>query len=130
MLVLCGAMMIPIIPFIGKKGIILVLPFSVVTLLLLFSLIMLNYRAGRIYESIKIWPDLIEVRRFEVNGMDKNWCNNPYWTKVKLYEKSQKIENYLTLSGGGREVEIGSFLAPNERLEVKNKIDSVMKEII
>jgi uncharacterized membrane protein len=48
---------------------------------------------------------------------------------VKLYEKNQKVENYLTLSGGGREVEIGSFLAPNERLEVKNKIENVIKDI-
>ena len=129
MIVLCGAMMIPIIPFIGKKGIFLVLLFYSVTLLLLFFFIMLNYRAGKLYESIKIWPNLIEVRRFEVNGKDKNWCSNPYWTKVKLYEKSQKVENYLTLRGGGREVEIGSFLAPNERLEVKNKIESIIKDI-
>jgi uncharacterized membrane protein len=129
MIVLSGAMMIPVIPFIGKTGIFLVLPFSSVTLLLLFFFIMLNYRAGRLYESIKIWPDLIEVRRFEVNGIDKNWCSNPYWTKVKLYEKNQKVENYLTLSGGGREVEIGSFLAPSERIEVKNKIENIMRDI-
>ena len=129
MIVLSGAMMIPVIPFIGKTGLFLVLPFSCVTLLLLFFFIMLNYRAGRLYESIKIWPDLIEVRRFEVNGIDKNWSSNPYWTKVKLYEKNQKVENYLTLSGGGREVEIGSFLAPNERLEVKNKIETIIKDI-
>ena len=130
MIVLSGAMMIPVIPFIGKTGVLLVLPFSSVTLILLFFFIMLNYRAGRLYESIKIWPDLIEVRRFEVNGIDKNWCSNPYWTKVKLYKKNQKVENYLTLSGGGREVEIGSFLAPSERLEVKNKIENTIKDII
>ena len=130
MLVLSVAMMIPVIPFIGGKPIFLIMPFSILTLLLLFLSIMLNYRAGRLYESIKIWPDLIEVRRFEVNGIDKNWSSNPYWTKVNLYEKSQKVENYLTLSGGGgREVEIGSFLSPNERLEVKQKLDTIMKEI-
>jgi uncharacterized membrane protein len=53
MIVLSGAMMIPVIPFIGKTGIFLVLPFSSVTLILLFFFIMLNYRSGRLYESIK-----------------------------------------------------------------------------
>lgn len=129
MLVLSGAMMIPVIPFIGSKTIFLVLPFSIATLLLLFVFVMLNYRAGRLHESIKIWPDLIEVRRYEVNGTDKNWYANPYWTKVKLYKETQKVENYLTLSGSGREVELGSFLAPKERLEVKQKIDTVMESI-
>lgn len=129
MLVLFGAMMIPIIPFIGSKTLFLVLPFSLCTLLLLFLSMMLNYRSGRLYESITIWPDLIEVRRCEVNGEDKNWSGNPYWTKVKLYTENQKVENYLTLSGSGREVELGSFLAPSERLELKKKIDAVMMEL-
>ena len=121
--------MIPVIPLIGSRAILLVLPFYLITLSLLFFFIMLNYRAGKLHESIKIWPDLIEVRRYEVNGTDKNWCSNPYWTKVNIYKESQRVENYLTLSGSGREVELGSFLAPIERLEVKQKIDSIMKEM-
>jgi uncharacterized membrane protein len=129
MSVLFGAMMIPVIPFIGSKTVLLVLPFSLTTLFLLFVSVIMNYRAGRLHESITIWPNLIEVKRYEANGTDKNWSANPYWTKVKLYEESQKVENYLTLSGSGREVELGSFLAPNERLAVKQKIDVVMKEI-
>jgi uncharacterized membrane protein len=129
MIVLCGAMMIPVIPLIGSKTILLVLPFYLVTFSLLFFSIMLNYRAGRLHESIKIWPDLIEVRRYEINGTKKNWYSNPYWTKVTLYRENQKVKNYLTLSGSGREVELGAFLAPNERLEVKQKIDRIMKEI-
>ena len=129
MLVLSGAMMIPVIPFVGTKILLLVLPFSLITLSLLFLSVMMNYRAGRLHESITIWPNLIEVKRYEVNGTDKKWCANPYWTKVKLYKESQKVKNYLTLSGSGREIELGSFLAPNERLEVKQKIDIVMKEI-
>ena len=129
MVVLFGAMMIPVIPFIGSKTILLVLPFSLGTILLLYLSIMLNYRAGKLHECIIIWPDLIEVRRYEANGADKNWHSNPYWTKVKLYKENQKVKNYLTLIGSGREVELGSFLAPNERLEVKQKIDTVMREM-
>lgn len=129
MIVLSGTMMIPVIPFIGSKTILLVLPFSLGTLSLLFFSVMYNYRAGRLHERITIWSDLIEVQRYEVNGRKKKWSGNPYWTKVKLYEENEKVENYLTLSGSGREVELGSFLAPNERVELKQKIDKIIKEI-
>lgn len=129
MIMIMGAMAIPVIPFIGSKTLLVILPFSFSTTLLLFLLILLNYRAGKLYESVKIWPNLIEVKRYEINGTHKEWNSNPYWTKVKLYKESQKIQNYLTLSGSGREVEVGAFLAPNERLEIKQKIDTVIKQL-
>ena len=124
-----AAMMIPVIPFIGTKTLFVILPFSLGALLFLFLSIMLNYQAGKLYENVKIWPDLIEVKRYETNGTSKEWNANPYWTKVNLYTESQKIENYLTLSGNGREVEIGAFLAPNERVEIKEKIDTIIKRL-
>ena len=129
MFVTFGAMMIPIIPFLGTKTVLVVLPFSIITILLLFFSFMLNYQDGKLYESIKIWPGLIEVKRYERDGTSKEWRANPYWTKVNLYEENEKIQNYLTLSGSGREVEVGAFLAPTERLEIKKKIESIFAQI-
>ena len=65
-----------------------------ITLFLLFVSISVNYKSGKLYENIKIWPDLIEIKRVEANGSSREWCSNPYWTKVNLYEESQKIENF------------------------------------
>ena len=124
-----GGMMIPIIPFIGTKTLLVLLPFSVITILLLFFSILLNYQAGKLYENIKIWPGLIKVTRYEKDGTSKEWRANPYWTKINLYEESQTIQNYLTLSGSGREVEVGAFLAPTERLEIKKKIETIFKQM-
>tara|TARA_A100001011_G_C14213535_1_gene800980 strand:- start:486 stop:983 length:498 start_codon:yes stop_codon:yes gene_type:complete len=129
MVVTFGAMMIPIVPFVGTKTILIVLPFSIITILLLFFSIILNYQHGKLYENIKIWPGLIEVKRYERDGTRKEWRANPYWTKINLYEESEKIQNYLTLSGSGREVEVGAFLAPTERLEIKKKIESIFKQM-
>ena len=129
MLVTFGAMMITIIPFIGTTTFYIMLPFSSITLITLFLSIRLNYQSGNIYENIRIWPNRIEVKRFEINGTSKEWNANPYWTKVNLYRKGQKIQNYLTLTGNGREVEVGAFLAPNERVEIKQKIDTIFKQI-
>ena len=129
MLITLFAMMIPVIPFVGTQTVIILLPFSLITLLLLFISILLSYRSGKLYERVTIWPDLIELKRVESDGTSKEWNANPYWTKVKLYEEGQKIQNYLTLTGSGREVEVGAFLAPSERLEIKLKIDSVIKQL-
>ena len=85
----------------GTKIVFVILPFSVGTLIFLVFSILINYQTGKLYEIIKIWPDLIEVKRYETNGTSKEWNANPYWTKVNLYTESQKIENYLTLSGNG-----------------------------
>ena len=124
-----GAMMLTIIPFIGTQTFFVMLPFSLITLIILFLSIILNYQSGELYENIRIWPNLIELKRYEINGTSKEWNANPYWTKVNLYNKGQKIQNYLTLTGNGREVEVGAFLAPNERVEIKKKIDTVFEQM-
>lgn len=123
------AMTIPIIPLFGTKTIFVILPFSLATVISLFVSLIFNYRSGKLYEKIIIWPHLIKIKRYETDGTHKEWKANPYWTKVKLYKESQKIQNYLTLSGGGREVELGAFLAPNERLELKHKIDNIFRNL-
>ena len=122
-------MTIPIVPFLGNMTFFAILPFSVTTLLLLIFLVNMNYKSAELREKITIQSNLITVKRFEPNGTVKTWQANPYWTRINLYEQSEKVENYLTLSGQGREIEIGSFLAPSERLELKQKIEIVISKI-
>ena len=121
--------MIPIIPLLGTKTFFVIFPFSLISIALLFISLIFNYRSGKLYEKLIIWPHVIKVKRYETDGTQKEWEANPYWTKVKLYTESQKIQNYLTLSGGGREVELGAFLAPNERVELKHKIDRIFEKL-
>lgn len=122
-------MIIPVIPFLGDRILFAILPFSMTTLLLLVFLVKMNYKSAELHERITIQSNLITVKRFEPNGTVKTWKSNPYWTKINLYEQSEKVENYLTLSGQGKEIEIGSFLAPGERLELKQKIEIVISNI-
>tara|TARA_B100000700_G_C14503033_1_gene605013 strand:+ start:185 stop:550 length:366 start_codon:yes stop_codon:yes gene_type:complete len=121
--------MIPIIPFMFEKTVFMFLPFSLSTIFLLYLCLTLNLKKLKVYEMINIWPSLIEIKRFEINGKEKIWSSNPYWTKTNIYAADQKVENYLTLKGNGREVELGAFLGPNERLEIKEKIDTIIHKI-
>ena len=37
-----------------------------------------------------------------------------------------KLKNYLTLVGMGRHIELGAFLSPDERIELKDKIQNAL----
>lgn len=83
------------------------------TLGLLWYFIRRNNRARDITEHIRIWPDLIAATR----GMpDQYWYGNPYCAKLKLRD-TRTHENYLTMTGGEREIELGAFLSPKELVD-------------
>ncbi|MEP6066527.1 MAG: DUF2244 domain-containing protein, partial [Paracoccaceae bacterium] len=54
------------------------------------------------------------------------WQSNRYWTRVRKYEVGGPVPNYVTLKGDGREVEIGAFLAEEERLALFNELQDVL----
>ena len=39
-----------------------------------------------------------------------------------LRKKGGPVDNYLTLKGGGREIELGAFLSPEERADLHDQI--------
>lgn len=82
-----------------------------------------NYRQGRLSEHLSLWNDLIAVERHEVNGEIRRWCANPYWLRIKIVEEGGPVDNYLTLIGSDREIEIGAFLSPEERVALKGEIE-------
>ena len=62
----------------------------------------------------------------EKNKEQKTWEGNPYWTRVNLDIHNPKLKNYLTLAGKGRHIELGAFLSPNERIELRDKIQNAL----
>ena len=104
------------------------LPFFIFVLAALYLAMTRNYRDGRLNEVLQLWPDLIKVERTEPQGQKQLWQANPYWTKPELH-KNARIENYLTLSGAGRIVELGAFLSPEERLDLFDALVRAMNAV-
>lgn len=112
---------IPVLAFVGTAAFWGMLPFVIGAFLLFRFMIHRNQHARRLHEELRIWPDLITVRRYDPDGTIHDWHANPYWVSVTLHNNT-KIENYLTLKGAGREIELGAFLTPEERVTLAHDL--------
>lgn len=121
-----GAMLsLPMVPLIGTKVALGLLPFLISAWVLLWFMIHRNYRDARLVEHLRIWPDLIAVERREPKGTLRTWQANPYWVELQMHPNARP-ENYLTLRGAGRLIELGAFLSPEERVELHTQLDAAL----
>ncbi len=88
-----------------------------------------SYKDGSILEQLDIWTDKITLCRHNPRGPNNTWEANPYWVSVHLHPKSGPVENYLTLKGNDREVELGAFLTPEERQNLHDQIQHILIQL-
>jgi uncharacterized membrane protein len=105
---------LPLVALAGTQAAWGMLPFPILALALLYWALRRNALDGRLCEELRLWPDLITVVRRDPGGRVRRWHANPFWVRPHLREDAP-IEKYLTLEGGGREIELGAFLSPWER---------------
>ncbi len=120
---------IPVLPFVWAGGFWVLLPFVLVAFVALGLAFKANNRHGQMREHVCLWKDLIAVERHEINGQIKRWSCNPYWMRTKLVADGGPVDNYLTLIGSDREIELGAFLSPEERLELLADIEAAIKRL-
>lgn len=118
LLVAWGGFLIPLSMLLGTAALWGMLPFALGTLGLLWALVNRNYADAALCEELSLWPELIRVDRFNPRGPSQHWQANPYWVRLHLFPEGGPVENYLTLKGGGREIELGAFLSPEERADI------------
>ena len=111
---LAVGLMVPLLPLIGTKAAWGMLPFLVAALVAVFLAVRRSHLDARLVEELRLWPDLITVERREPDGTVRRWQANPFWVRARLRDGAH-VEKYLTLEGGGREIELGAFLSPGER---------------
>lgn len=111
---LAGGLAIPLLAVWGTPVAWFLAPFLLGALALVWSLVRVNDRARRLTEELRLWPDEIAVERREPGGRVLRWRANPYWVRLALTD-TPRTPRYLTLSGGGRTIELGAFLTPQER---------------
>ncbi len=88
--------------------------------------IMANTAARRIREDLRLSADLVQLDHIPARGAPKSWSANPHWVTVHLHQTGP-VEDYLTLRGGGREVELGAFLTPEERKALYHELVTAIR---
>lgn len=117
---------VPLIPILGTTALYVLGAFALADLLLLYGLIALTYRSGRLRETVSLWPDRLCVERVEPNGATKAWEANPHWVRVELLQ-TRRIPDYLVLSSAGRSIELGAFLTPEERRSLAARLEDGLR---
>lgn len=82
--------------------------------LLIYVAFKLNYRAARLYETVTIADQRLDVTRVEPSGRAWAWSFNPAWVRLDLAEHTSGTAE-LWLRSGAEAVSIGQFLSDPER---------------
>ena len=120
---------VPLIAVVGSPVLWGLLPFVMGALGLMWWLLERNYRDGEMIEEFRLWSDRVELTRHEPRGKPRHWEANPYWVRVEMHATGGPVENYITLKGAGREVEIGAFLSADERQTLFGELQQALSRV-
>lgn len=85
--------------------------------LLIYVAFRVNYRWGRMYETLLLTEDTLTVERVLPDGKTRRWRFQPYWLRISI-DDPPRHDSGLILSSHGKSLVIGAFLTLEERLEV------------
>ncbi|KGB81506.1 MAG: DUF2244 domain-containing protein [Confluentimicrobium sp.] len=122
----CALILMPLIAVVGSPVLWGLLPFVAGAVALTWFLLERSYKDGTLLEELRLWPDRIELTRHNPRGPRQEWSSNPYWVRLRLHPEGGPVENYLTLKGRGREVELGAFLTPGERTALRDELQRAL----
>jgi len=105
------------------------LPFAAAALGMLWYGFRRNQFDGGLIEEVAIWPDEMRVERREPRGRVRRWAADPFRVRIALHEQA-RVEKYLPLRGGGREIELGAFLSPEERVALAAELEQALTRAI
>ena len=124
----CG-LALPLLPVSGTPVFWGLMPFLLAALALLWLGFRRSDYDGRLVEEVSVWRDEIRVERREPGGRVRRWCADPFHVRVALHPEG-KVENYVTLRGGGRQIELGAFLSPEERVALAAELEAALTRAI
>ena len=121
---------LPLIGLIGSPLLWALLPFPAAAVAGIWWAIERSYADGAIREELCLWSDRVSLTRYAPRKPVQHWEANPHWVQVGLHVSGGPVEDYLTLKGAGREVEIGAFLTVSERRTLYAELSQRLRKVI
>ena len=123
-----AALVLPLVAVIGRAVRWGLLPFAALALWGLWRGVQHGWQNGGTREEVVLEPARLTVTRRDPGRADRVWQANPYWVRLAL-RRDGPVEDYLTLTDGSREIELGAFLAPAERRALRAEIEDALAEV-
>lgn len=117
---------LPLFAVLGSVVAWVLLAFFLAALWGVWRAIMANQAARQMHEELRLSADRVSLEHRPARGAPKTWAANPHWVTVHLH-KTGPVDDYLTLRGGGREVELGAFLTPEERKVLYDELRTAIR---
>tara|TARA_B100000287_G_scaffold117499_1_gene109420 strand:+ start:309 stop:809 length:501 start_codon:yes stop_codon:yes gene_type:complete len=120
---------LPLFNVLGTKVFWGLFPFLFLTLIGIWFALRKSLSDRQILEQLTLYEDELVLIRQDPNGEQKEWVCSPYWAKLRIYNKEGPVANYITLTGNGHEVELGSFLGEDERIKLFDELNRLLKKL-
>ncbi len=104
-----------------------VLGFFGLDVLLVYVAFRLNYRSGRLRETVDLVPDALTITRYHPSGHREQFTFNPYWVRVELTE-GRDGRTDLKLRLHDRVVSFGRFLTDEERRDLAGTLSGALAD--
>ncbi|MDX8348424.1 DUF2244 domain-containing protein [Cognatiyoonia sp. IB215446] len=118
---------LPLVTVVGTPVLWGLLPFFLLMIGGLWAALHVSYRRGEVLEELVVDENTAHLTRHNPKGPAQEWQANRYWVTVHLHPKGGPVDNYITLRGGDREVEIGAFLDAAERLALYDDLKRALR---
>jgi uncharacterized membrane protein len=89
--------------------------------LLLYLAVRYSRRQSLRREFIRLDASGLHVRRVDADGVQREWRFEPYWVRVDMDDPPRR-DSFLTLATHGLRLRVGSFLTPEERLNLAREL--------
>jgi uncharacterized membrane protein len=103
-----------------------VMPFMGLDVALLAWAFRASLKASRRHERLLLTPSMLTVERHPPNGPSSEIALNPYWVRVDMPDPPEP-GSQLTLWSHGKGVRVGTFLAPDEKLDLARVLRSALR---
>lgn len=117
-----GLIAMPLLAALGSPVLWGLLPFLALAVGGVWYALRLSWRRSDMTrEVLRLSRDRLDLTRSDTGRTDRHWHANPYWLRVTLRDDGP-VEDYLTLTADGREVELGAFLSVDERRSLAREL--------
>jgi uncharacterized membrane protein len=113
---------LPLIAVFGSPVLWGLLPFLIAAIAAIWWALERSFSDGAVLEDLSLSADLITLTRHGPRGRRQDWQANPYWLRITLHPTGGPVPQYLTLTAGDREVELGAFLTEAERVALRGQM--------